>query len=103
MTKTELREEIRECDRQIERLNKKATRQAFFYSACGVAMLMIWTADQLSGSTVAAWFVIGTPVCTFVFRFVIFNLFPSIDDSTLYLRDVEYRKRELFFILKDIE
>jgi len=103
MTNKEIWEEIRDCEKQIESLGKKATKKAFFYSACGVAMLMVWTSDQLSGSTVATWFVVGVPVLTFLFRFVIFNLFPSIDDSTFYLRDVEYRKRELFFRLKDIE
>lgn len=88
-------EEIRECDRQIESLGKKATKQAFIYSACCVAMLMVWTADNLSGSTVATWFVVGIPVLTFVLKNFLFQLFPRWDDST-YSRNIEEdRKAEL--------
>lgn len=94
-------EEIRECDRQIEGLNKKATKQAFFYSAGIVALLMVSNAKELSGSAVATWFIVGIPVLTFLFKTIIFNMFPTLEDATLYKREAEYRKRELMQRLSD--
>lgn len=96
-------EEIRECDRQIESLGKQATKQALIYSACCVAMLMVWTADNLSGSTVATWFVVGIPVLTFTLKNFVFHLFPNLDDSTNSLIVEEDLKRELLDELANME